>query len=270
VAKLCQPYNGEDLVWHKVDPAMGSVKVQGPQCSRPLSRPSAASFFKPHKPKDAAKVKEEDSAARQDGEDVKAAAGVDGALCSAALACEVALMICAALRSTSTSCRNMAPHLHAYAAYGGRGSLLDRHLFSPFQACPYVEGHMKHSIAHPCAGLPVNTDENAASVKKEEEHDAVVKMEHDTVKAEEALTPPTNGGHEEPAVSTDQPADSPTSTKRQAEDAPDHKPGDAGSTDGNGGPADKKPKPSPAKQSPLDRAAAAKGQRTMSSFFDKK
>ena len=50
MAKLCQPYNGEDLVWHKVDPAMGSVKVQGPNCSKPLSRPSAASFFKPHKP----------------------------------------------------------------------------------------------------------------------------------------------------------------------------------------------------------------------------
>ena len=57
VAKLCQPYNGEDLVWHKVDPAMGSVRVQGPQCSRPLSRPSAAAFFKPHKPKVAPKVK---------------------------------------------------------------------------------------------------------------------------------------------------------------------------------------------------------------------
>ena len=108
----------------------------------------------------------------------------------------------------------------------------------------------------------MNTDENAAAVKKEEEHDAVVKMEHDTVKAEAAHTAPANG---ETAVGSGQSADAPTPTKRK--DPPDHKPGDAGDTDANSGPADKKPKPSPAKPSPLDKAAAAKGQRTMSAFL---
>ncbi len=126
---------------------------------------------------------------------------------------------------------------------------------------------MERSILHPRAGLPVNTDENAASVKKEEEHDAGVKIERENVEAEADHTPPANG---ETAVGSGQSADAPTSAKRKAEGPPDHKPDDAGSTDANGGPADKKLKPSPAKQSPLDKAAAAKGQRTMSAFFSKK
>ena len=107
-------------------------------------------------------------------------------------------------------------------------------------------------------------------MKKEEEHDAVVKQEHKAVNAEETHTPPANGGRGEPAMGSGQSVDAPTSIKRKAEDPPDHKPGDAGSTEAGDGPADKKLKPSPVKQSPLDKAAAAKGQLTMSSFFGKK
>lgn len=41
------PYGADDLVWHEVDPAMGSPKVQGPSCCKPIKRISAANFFAP-------------------------------------------------------------------------------------------------------------------------------------------------------------------------------------------------------------------------------
>lgn len=41
------PHGADNLVWHEVDPAMGSPKVQGPRCCQPIKRPSAASFFAP-------------------------------------------------------------------------------------------------------------------------------------------------------------------------------------------------------------------------------
>lgn len=47
VKGLSTPYNGSDLTWHEVDPAMGSPKVQGPACCKPIKRESIASFFKP-------------------------------------------------------------------------------------------------------------------------------------------------------------------------------------------------------------------------------
>jgi hypothetical protein len=47
--QLCTPYNGEDLVWHPVTPAMGKTDFQGPDCSKPLKRPNIAAFFKPKK-----------------------------------------------------------------------------------------------------------------------------------------------------------------------------------------------------------------------------
>ena len=113
----------------------------------------------------------------------------------------------------------------------------------------------------------MNTDENAAVVKKEEKHDAAVQVEHKAVKAEEAHRSPANDAHGEPVSGGGKSAEAATSVKRKAEDLAELKPGDAGTTEANGGPAEKRPKPSPAKQSPLDKAAAAKGQRTMSAFF---
>ena len=45
--KICEPYNGEDLVWHPVTPAMSKTSFQGPECCKPLKRKSIATFFKP-------------------------------------------------------------------------------------------------------------------------------------------------------------------------------------------------------------------------------
>ena len=116
----------------------------------------------------------------------------------------------------------------------------------------------------------MNTDENAASVKEEVKHDAVMKVEAGAVKAEEATTPAANGAHGEPAIGSSQPVAAVTGTKRKAEDAAGGHERDGDSTAAAGGAADTKPKPSPARQSPLEKAAAAKGQKTMSSFFSKK
>ena len=46
-AKICQPYNGEDLQWHPVTPSMSKTSFQGPECCKPLKRKSIATFFKP-------------------------------------------------------------------------------------------------------------------------------------------------------------------------------------------------------------------------------
>ena len=121
-----------------------------------------------------------------------------------------------------------------------------------------------------CAGLPVNTDENAASVTEEIKHDAAVKAINDNVKSEEALAPPANGAHCETAIGDRQSAAAPAGGKRKAEDAADGHAGEDDGTAAAGDAAGKKPKPSPAKQSPLEKAAAARGQQTMSSFFSKK
>ena len=45
--QLCTPYNGEDLIWHPVAPAMSRMDYQEPDCSKPLKRQSIAKFFKP-------------------------------------------------------------------------------------------------------------------------------------------------------------------------------------------------------------------------------
>lgn len=45
--KVCEPYNGEDLQWHPVTPAMSKPSFQGPECCKPLKRQSIATFFKP-------------------------------------------------------------------------------------------------------------------------------------------------------------------------------------------------------------------------------
>ena len=44
---ICEPYNGEDLVWHPVTPSMSKISFQGPECCKPLKRKSIATFFKP-------------------------------------------------------------------------------------------------------------------------------------------------------------------------------------------------------------------------------
>lgn len=49
VKEVRVPYAGDDLVWHEVDPAMGSPSVQGPQCCQPIKRPDVASFFQPRR-----------------------------------------------------------------------------------------------------------------------------------------------------------------------------------------------------------------------------
>ncbi|BDA46358.1 Abasic site processing protein HMCES [Coccomyxa sp. Obi] len=46
-AALCTPYNGEDLHWFPVTPAMSKPDFQGPECCKPLKRQSIATFFKP-------------------------------------------------------------------------------------------------------------------------------------------------------------------------------------------------------------------------------
>ena len=45
--KVCEPYNGDDLQWHPVTPAMSKASFQGPECCKPLKRQSIAAFFKP-------------------------------------------------------------------------------------------------------------------------------------------------------------------------------------------------------------------------------
>lgn len=45
--EICEPYNGEDLVWHPVTPSMSKSSFQGPECCKPLKRKSIATFFKP-------------------------------------------------------------------------------------------------------------------------------------------------------------------------------------------------------------------------------
>lgn len=49
VHRVLGAYNGEDLQWHAVTPAMGKPDFQSPEASAPLQRPSAADFFKPRK-----------------------------------------------------------------------------------------------------------------------------------------------------------------------------------------------------------------------------
>ena len=90
------------------------------------------------------------------------------------------------------------------------------------------------------------------------------------VKANQAPTSPANGSLSAAAVGTGQSDGARAGTKRKAEDLADVEQAGAGSTEADGGAKDKKPKPSPSQQSPLDKAAAAKGQRTMSCFFNKK
>ena len=45
LATLAHPYNGGDLVWHRVAPSMGKLTVQGPGCSAELRQHDIASFF---------------------------------------------------------------------------------------------------------------------------------------------------------------------------------------------------------------------------------
>jgi len=45
LAALARPYNGEDLAWHKVAPAMGRIQCQGPECSAELKVHDIADFF---------------------------------------------------------------------------------------------------------------------------------------------------------------------------------------------------------------------------------
>ena len=44
---ICEPYNGEDLQWHPVTPAMSKPSFQGPECCKPLKRQSITTFFQP-------------------------------------------------------------------------------------------------------------------------------------------------------------------------------------------------------------------------------
>lgn len=45
LAQLSHPYNGEDLTWHKVAPAMGKLSCQGPEVCAELKEHDIASFF---------------------------------------------------------------------------------------------------------------------------------------------------------------------------------------------------------------------------------
>ena len=45
--KICEPYDGEDLIWHPVTPSMSKTSFQGPECCKPLKRKSITTFFKP-------------------------------------------------------------------------------------------------------------------------------------------------------------------------------------------------------------------------------
>ncbi len=46
-ARICEPYNDEELQWHPVTPSMSKTSFQGPECCKPLKRKSIATFFKP-------------------------------------------------------------------------------------------------------------------------------------------------------------------------------------------------------------------------------
>lgn len=115
----------------------------------------------------------------------------------------------------------------------------------------------------------MNTDDNAASVEEEVKREAAVQAKDAAVNTEEASTP-ANAAHDMPATGNSQPDAAITGAKRKPGDPADGHADDVASTAVAGGAAGKKPKPSPAKQSPLEKAAAAKGQQTMSSFFSKK
>ncbi|KAK9845254.1 hypothetical protein WJX81_001357 [Elliptochloris bilobata] len=45
LATLAHPYDGDDLAWHKVSPAMGKITVQGPEACAELKQHDIASFF---------------------------------------------------------------------------------------------------------------------------------------------------------------------------------------------------------------------------------
>ncbi|KAK9817878.1 hypothetical protein WJX72_003558 [[Myrmecia] bisecta] len=47
LSRIAEPYNGDDLRWHKVSPAMSNMRYQGADCAKELKRESVASFFKP-------------------------------------------------------------------------------------------------------------------------------------------------------------------------------------------------------------------------------
>ena len=45
--RIVEPYNGKDLQWHPVTPAMSKTSFQGPECCKPLKRKSITTFFQP-------------------------------------------------------------------------------------------------------------------------------------------------------------------------------------------------------------------------------
>lgn len=53
------PYNGDDLTWWPVTPAMGRVSYQSEEASKPLEKPSAKDFFKPRATPNKRKKREE-------------------------------------------------------------------------------------------------------------------------------------------------------------------------------------------------------------------
>ena len=264
VAKLCQPYDGEELVWHKVDPAMGSVKVQGPQCSRPLSRPSAAAFFKPHKPKATPKAANA-AAGSEDGThgEGNSPAGIDGApkahaVCSVVsgflASQQMALELPFVAVETQSACTVAFSRVPTFC--------MSAHRYDELRLNKLFSAESGRGIF---TGLPVNTDENATVVKKEEEHDVAVKVEDAAVQADAAPTAPEKGTDGDSNLNG-RPAMLSPGDKRRADDVG----GEAADFPASKKPKESPAKPLPAKQSALEKAATSKGQRTMSSFFSKK
>ena len=44
---ICEPFNGEELQWHAVTPAMSNMKYAGADTADVYKKPNIASFFKP-------------------------------------------------------------------------------------------------------------------------------------------------------------------------------------------------------------------------------
>lgn len=47
MAAVCEPFNGEELKWHAVTPAMSNMRYHGDDCAKELKKPSITAFFKP-------------------------------------------------------------------------------------------------------------------------------------------------------------------------------------------------------------------------------
>ena len=44
---MCEPFNGEELKWHAVTPAMSNMRYHADDCAKELKRANIAAFFKP-------------------------------------------------------------------------------------------------------------------------------------------------------------------------------------------------------------------------------